>query len=183
MTHDANHPTAANDNELSAGPVQLELDLQQPADRAEAPRAAEPPVAPARAPTPAPPARASAPAPNRKPAKVANKSSARKTVDLPPTSSPAAAAAAEPDPPDPSTAEVIRLKAERIARDSRIRELNEIADDAFLMARDRKRYAQAGADTWQEEDANFKQWALLAATHARSITAIQKHIEFLNREW
>jgi hypothetical protein len=79
-------------------------------------------------------------------------------------------------------AEVVSLKRERIAREPRMRELNEIADQAIEFARERRKYVHMGGETPQEEDAYFRQWGLAAATHSRAILVIHKHTEFLERD-
>lgn len=156
MTHgDPNERIAANDNDVPPPrATQLELDLPPNPDKAAAPASAK-----------------SARAPASKKAK-------------PPSDRPKAAAAPQrrgPRPAEPE-ADVVSLKRERISREQRMRELNELADQAFAMSRDCYKYAQIGGDTPQESDAYVRQWGLSVATHSRVLATIHKHADYLNSE-
>lgn len=166
MTHGVpNDRIAANDNDLPRpNAAQLELDLQPGSDEAAAPAPAKSSRAPASKKAMPPsdrPKAAAAPEPGREPDAAPGRGGPRR---------------AEPE------ADVVSLKRERISREQRMRELNELADQAFAMSRDCYKYAQIGGDTPQESDAYVRQWGTSVATHSRVLATIHKHADYLSKE-
>lgn len=191
--NDSHPPGTATTEDLIRCSQQLELDLPPPAEKTTAPDDAEP--GPAAAHTSATPVGASStlklvpPAKVVKPAKKrGGKATGKPHLTAVPSPSPDPAEQI-PTSPDtqvhaaaPDGGQVISLKSERIARDPRIREMLEFIDQSYSLAKERLKYAQAGGDSVQEEDAYVRQWGLAVATHSRTLTTLHKHIEFLERD-
>jgi hypothetical protein len=78
-------------------------------------------------------------------------------------------------------ADVISLKRERITRDPRLTQLDEMIDQAHRLTAERIKYASVEEDP-RVEDLYLKQWGMGASTYAKLLTTADKHRKFLLEE-
>ena len=122
---------------------------------------------------------AAKPAPTRVPAAVSGTDP--DPAPAPPLAPGPDAASAAP-PPDVPDAEVISFKAERIAREPRIVQLNQMLDQTYILNQSCLKLVQIGGETPQEEDSYFRNWGLSTATFTRLLNTLHKHYGFLDNE-
>jgi hypothetical protein len=77
--------------------------------------------------------------------------------------------------------QVVSLREERVARDKWMIALDELAGEAFALAKDRRGLAAMEADE-QMEDVYLKQWGMSSNVAAKIVTTIHKHRKFLREE-
>lgn len=185
MKIDPKHLIAANDNapkdqEAGRQATQLALPLELPPGKKARPENVTDGVAQDGKPAKSARRRSK---PAAKPAPIAAPIAAAEPAPAAPATTPSdPAIAPAPAPLEPPATEVISFNAERIAREPRMVQINQMLDQTFMLNQSCLKLVQIGGETPQEEDSNFRNWGLCSATFTRLLSTLHKHHGFLDPE-